>query len=266
MHDKVVIETFLRGYCAAVGKTVPSVTFPDETERNAPAPDALATWPSGENLAIEHTLIQPFPDEQYKLKGEIGTVFEPLRDDSALRVPGYQIWLKVPLDAVPKGSNRDDAARAIREWVLAIRDRLKDGWAEEKVPGLGFDLSLTIYKQFVGRDSPGIVSITYVGERTKGHLEEVLTGALGKKLPKLLSFSAQMRFLLFEKNVRSYNTCSEIQGHLAQLMSDYPGLPQVNTVWVVDTSEVDRQGKMFCTAVWPHPVETVYFHVEWAAA
>jgi hypothetical protein len=182
-HDKVLIRNFLRGYAGSLGLPAPKkVTFPDKLEREIETIDALATWDPGQSLGIEHTLIQPFPDEQYKLKGKIGRIFGPLCDDPAVPLAGYHIWLKVPLDGLAKGADRNEVARVVRTWFQTIRNLLPDGRSELTVSGLAFDLKLIIYKQFLGHQAKGAVSVTYFGERTEGELSGVIRKALDDKL------------------------------------------------------------------------------------
>jgi len=261
--DKVLIRNFLRGYAGSLGLSPPKkLTFPDKLEREIEAIDALATWDSGQSLAIEHTLIQPFPDEQYKLKGEIGRIFEPLCDDPAVPLAGYHIWLKVPLDGLAKGADRNGVARVVRTWFQTIRDLLPDGRSELPVSGLAFDLKLVVYKQFLGHEAKGAVSVTYFGERTEGELSGVIRKALDDKLCKLVKYKAQMRFLLFEMSVRSY-VAWDVAKHLDLLKNDFPKLSNVDNVWVVDTSEVNRLGRFFCTDVWPVEVGKRFFACDW---
>lgn len=114
--DKIVICHFLRGYCESKSLPSPQVAYPDKNKSKSGSPpksiDALAVWESGQSVAIEHTLVQPFPDEKDKLRGKIGRVFEPLREPS-LALQGHHIWLKVPLDGLPKGATATKVASSV---------------------------------------------------------------------------------------------------------------------------------------------------------
>ncbi len=262
-RDKIVICHFLRGYYANANLPFPEVTFPDKSERETESIDALACWGPGQTFAVEHTLVQAFPDEKFKLKGQIGRVFEPFCSDPSVALPGYHIWLKVPLDGLPGGASTVKVARSVREWFVPIRESLLDGFSEARVSGLGFDLPLVIYKQFLKQGAEGKVSVTYFAERVEGALSGVIRKALGDKLCKLRKFQAKERFLIFEMDIRAY-TSWDVRRCLDFLRNDFPGLSQIDAVWVVDTSEIRRQGRIFCSDVWPGDVGARFFAVDWA--
>lgn len=200
---RIAVRNFLRGYSLDSGLKIKNLIFPDEAERQKKAVDALATWESGRTTAIEHTLIQPFPDEQYKLRGGIGRIFEPLRHDKGVALAGHHIWLQVPLDGLPKDADRNKVARVVRDWLMVTRNGLPEGWSKSSIPGLSFDLTVDISNRFLRHGAEGLVSVSYLGERIKGELCCVVRKALSDKLDKLLCSHAQERFLLFEMGVRA---------------------------------------------------------------
>lgn len=264
--DKIVIRHFLRGYGESKTLPSPQVTFPDKSKSKSGNPpksiDALAVWESGRSLAIEHTLVQPFLDEKDKLRGKIGRVFEPLREPS-LALRGHHVWLTVPLDGLPKGAAVTQVAKSVREWFLTIREGLPGGWSECAISNLTFDLRVGIFKQLI-KGYTGLVSVRYFSPRIDDSaLGGVIRKALDDKLDKLSEFKAKERFLLLEMDVRAY-TAWDVKRHLDALKSDFPKLSQIDLVWIVDTSEITRQGKIFCETVWPDDIgEAGSFSMDW---
>ena len=119
-----------------------------------------------------------------------------------------------------------------------------------------------ICKQLI-KGYSGLVSVTYYSQRIVNALGGVIRQALDDKLAKLSEFKAEERFLLFEMDVRAY-TGWDVKRHLDVLRSEFPKLGQINLVWLVDTSEIRYQGKIFCKTVWPDGIgEAGCFSVDW---
>lgn len=56
---------------------------------------------------------------------------------------------------------------------------------------------------------------------------------------------------------------SDIACCLGLAQNDFPGLRQIDAVWVVDASGEGRQHRFFCYAIWPGAADWMSFPAEW---
>ncbi|MGH9929454.1 MAG: hypothetical protein ACREA9_09515, partial [Pyrinomonadaceae bacterium] len=103
---------------------------PDQTDRRNKAVEAIATDGSGNSIAIEHTLIQPFigdkADAQPLLK-----VFAPLEADKAFVLPEHEIMVFVPVGGVQKGMKWDSLTAEIQVWFQNMKASLPEGTSKQ---------------------------------------------------------------------------------------------------------------------------------------
>jgi hypothetical protein len=93
-RDRKLVHHFLDTYNRARGKSFSVSSWPDDTNRNAPAVDAIAT-DGPLTMAIEHTLIQPFVDERHE-SDIFNQVVDSLEDDPKLCQPGWDSAMSMP--------------------------------------------------------------------------------------------------------------------------------------------------------------------------
>ena len=90
--DKQIVKLFLSGYAKATGSAFGEPVHPDEVLRDRPAVDAMATDEFGRTVAVEHTILQPFPGQKEALHERLEKVFDPLKRQP---VPGRKIMVKL---------------------------------------------------------------------------------------------------------------------------------------------------------------------------
>jgi hypothetical protein len=249
-RDKTLIGDFLRGYNEYIPDTYQIATLPDELERQASACDAVAQNAAGRTLAIEHTLLQPFVGEKGDTQPFL-RVFARLEQDETLRVPNRSIYVCVPVGAVPKGAEWDEAGIAIERWLRQNRLSIPDGQSAHSVPGLSFQLSLKIHKTPVSNREGRIL----VGRSLmKDDFPEVVKIALGAKLPKLIGTQADTHILLLElDNIPRHP--AEVTEVILSLQPEMPGLEHIDAIWCAQTVSWETQGGVDFYRVWPPGAE-----------
>ncbi len=156
---------------------------------------------------------------------------------------------KAPLDAIPGGIDRQQAHSAVKSWLLSARDALPMGFSEHTIPGLRFQLCLTVWKNYIP-GFEGRVHVTYCG--MPDTFADVVKKALENKLDKLVKTPADKRILLLEMNTRA-RTAWEFQRNIAA-RPEFPALERIDEIWVLDTSEVPSElRRWLCMKVWPNP-------------
>jgi hypothetical protein len=245
-RDKVLIEEFLRGYNQHGGTTFRVTKQPDELERQKEAIDAIARDEKGQTLAIEHTLIQPFVGEKGDAQRFL-TAIAQLEQDPSLRVPGFSIYLSVPVAAIPKGPDWKAVRAKVVAWFREARLSLPRGQSIHRIPEVSFDLALRIRKD----DSPYPEGRVYVSRSDMPEdFQSVVRKALEYKVPKLAATPADRRILLFEMdNVPRSPT--EITDALETLRGEFPDLDVINEVWCPLTGARDTERRYMVIRVWP---------------
>jgi hypothetical protein len=249
-RDKHLIGEFLRGYNQHFGTTFRITELPDQLQRREKAVDALAEDATGQKLAIEHTLIQPFLGEKDDAQ-RLLSVIAPLESDPSLRLPGKSIDVSVGVRAVPQGPDWKRVGAGVVAWFRAIRLSLPDGQSTHEVPNVGFDLTLRIEKDDSPRPEGRIFVMRSGIPEMPRDFESVIRIALKEKLSKLLAEArADKRILLLEKDntPRGYN---EIGNIIDSFKGDFQELSVVNDVWVMNTVGWTSEGCLFFYHVWP---------------
>jgi len=173
---------FLCGFNKTFDESYAIQESPERVERNKPAVEAVAVNRTGKRLAIEHTLLQPFEGQKADDQPFLA-VFGNLNNDPTLIVSGRLIELHVPVGVIPKGKDWRAVAANVRQWLEQKRRNLPDGESKHTVPGVGFDLEVTIEAMDLP-DTPWVLSVGRILPR-EGPLEDVVQKSLNDKLPKL---------------------------------------------------------------------------------
>lgn len=247
-RDKQIVVRFLSEYNKSVDSTYQIKEWPDEVEHSKKAVEAIALDESGTRLAIEHTLIQPFVGEREDAQPFLNAI-APLEHDPSLTFRDYYLYLSIPVGAIPKGVDWQEAGRKVAEWLRQNSASLPPGYTEHIVPNLPFVLRISINKVH----HPGMHGKVYVARNIPpDSLQEVVRNALSDKLPKLAATPANRRFLILEKAdiVHFYNRIGEAVRILEPHFAD---LERIDEIWVADTVAWEREGWIWFHLVWCNP-------------
>jgi hypothetical protein len=81
------------------------------------AVEVIATRPDGTQLALEHTLIQPFVGEKFDSEVFI-RAFVRIEKNPALTLPERNLDVIIPVHAIPKGYDWDEVGKDLLDWLL----------------------------------------------------------------------------------------------------------------------------------------------------
>lgn len=201
--------------------------------------DAIAVRASDKKiLAIEHTIVQPFPNEKKNFALLLKSGFLELDKDLSLRHKNRWIQVFIPIGDLHRQIKQD-----AKGMVIAVRGCLQnslssapEGYSEitchvasaGEIPA--FDITLTV--RVVPLTSDGELQVGL--QQTGGDLVEVIEKALVDKLPKLTKTSADKRVLLLERqhmNLHPNQIIDEIEG----MKGKFNLLNEVDEIWIVET-------------------------------
>jgi hypothetical protein len=245
-RDKLLIEEFIKGLNEYSGTSYRVTKQPDKLDRRNEAIDAIAYDNSGQILAVEHTLIQPFVGEKIDAQ-RLLTAIAPLEADHSLRIPGKALNVSIRVWAIPKGPDWKLVGAKAISWFREARLSIPDGQSMHHVPDVGFELTLQIKRS----DSPYPEGRVYVMRSNMPEdFKSVIRKALEDKLPKLAGTPADRRILLFEMdNVPRSPT--EITDAVEVLRDEFPSLNRINEIWCPLTAARDNEQEYIVMRVWP---------------
>ena len=142
-RDQQLVSHFLTALNTQYGASLKVVRWPDEENRQTPAVEAVASDASGETVAIEHTLVQPFEGEREdgeRLMKAIGK----LEGHADLMKPGYNVDVIVRVGAIPKGVKWEVLGERVKEQLEKIIPIRGEGNTDEGIAGLPLALSVTL--------------------------------------------------------------------------------------------------------------------------
>ncbi len=219
--------------------------FPEQDNRSEEAVEAIATNSSGDSIAFEHTLIQPFfgdkADAQPLLKA-----FAPLEADPECKLDECDITVLVPVGAVQKGIKWAELANELNAWLRSNKEALPEGQSEHLISTLQPDLKISVWKTPL----PGLPGKVFVGRSNMQDFPTVIRTALVKKLPKLAAASAGRRVLLLETDSPPHGY-SEIAKEIEQASAEFSELQRIDAIWVVNTVAWETEGYYDFKPVWP---------------
>jgi hypothetical protein len=134
-RDQQLVSHFLTAFNQRCGTSFKVLRWPDVDNRQSPAVEAVASDASGETVAIEHTLVQPFDGERIDTD-RFMKVFGKLEGCADLIKPGYNVDVIVRVGAIPKGIKWEIVAELVHEQIEKRILVLSDGSTEETIPGL----------------------------------------------------------------------------------------------------------------------------------
>jgi hypothetical protein len=199
--------------------------------------DTLATRKSdGFTLAIEHTLIEPFPGEKQDYYQHFKPLQDQLRADDTLRVPGFAVHVELPPGALPHGSDWRGIGDDITGWVRASQSSFPANAAVLPCPAPHHPsgaLQLRVRRVPLGDPAKAFPLIVqrYGNMRIGDSVEK----ALREKLPKLTGTKADRRLLMLERD-QGWVTPELVRSEVDRLRSPFPALSAVDELWIMDTA------------------------------
>lgn len=251
-----LLRVFLSGHNQHLGTTYDLIEVPDEKIRNKRAVDGIASDARGRRLAIEHTRLQPYLGQMEEMH-RFRSVFDPLWRDPRFRLCSHKIIVKPPAHCIPRGLDHQKIANSVASWFFRSASQFHLGVTKQCVPDLPFKLELEVFNESpcVWPEGRVFVSLPEPG----GAYREPISKALSSKLPKLVSTSADRRFLILEKSdaIRGYVELCKV---IDELIDSVPELQNTDEIWVANQITETAVVTSFFLRVWPDGV-TERFHV-----
>jgi hypothetical protein len=255
-RDRHLITLFVREFNHWTKSAYLIVSWPDLETRNREAVDALARDKVGRELAIEHTLLQPFVGDRedavsfLRVAGRLDRCADPAE-------PNWMINLVFKVGAIPKRVDWTEVGQRLEQWFVAIRPLLSAGRAMYEVDALPFALTMTVIKSPLPNSPGKLFVMRTMPEET---VEAVLRTAPAAKVPKLVAMPADERVLLLEMDspVRGYREVGET---IDSVRIDFPGLSSVSSIWIARTVAWESEGYIGFHLIWP--LDQAIEHQEW---
>jgi hypothetical protein len=249
-RDERLIDLFLRGYKDRDGKTYHLQERPDRVERGRPAIDCIAVNERSDDLAIEHTLVEPFEGQKADDQPFLA-VFGRLHQSQELAVRNLLIDVFVPVGAIPKGLNWEQVGQRVLDWFREIRLKIGPGESDHKIRGLGFDLTVHIETMEVP-DSPGVLVVGRLWPRDKS-FSDVLRKALAAKLPKLVATPAKSHTLIVE-DASMVLGLTAFAREIDAACPNFEEMKHIESVWLAHTPVWDTEKVVWFFHVWPNGI------------
>jgi len=182
-------------------------------------------------------------------------IFEQLWSDKTLCVPGRKVVVYVPVLSVPKGFDWKLAGKKVIEWFKGVRSALPDGKSEHRIPGLNFDLPVTVHSMDLTKWIPGGV-VWVMRILPDDACQGVVRKALDAKVSKLADTRADRRMLLIE--CATPWSDPEITEAMESVGPEFPKLAEIETIWVVDTTPWLTERCVGCQTIWPNKVRELF--------
>jgi hypothetical protein len=240
-RDQRVVEHFLTGYNFYHRTSFGVIAWPDQTNRETEAVEAVAADEQGITMALEHTLIEPFEGERVDTDRFI-KVFGQLEGNPNLIRPGYNIDLAVKVGVIPTGVKWQEVGDAVRRHLAARMPLFAQGWTVEVIPGVGFSLEVSVG---ITVHDPGETDHVWISRKLpEDSLQVVVRRALCRKLRKLVAQQADKRILLLEK-ADIARGLTDIRSALDDLSSEFAEFKNIDETWLVITHSWDSEDALF---------------------
>lgn len=202
-------------------------------EREDGAVELLATRGSdGATLAIEHTLIQPYPREKEDF-ARFQRVFLHSGRDVSLEIPEAVLYVNVPGGTLQPGDDWDAVAEAVYDCIRRSKQTLPEGRSDLSCFIAG---GKTIILQIRLQPIPGHDGQTIIRRYGPFDLSATIRTALGNKLPKLVATKADKRILMLERD-QWHVDHTAIAAELECLRGDFPLLASVDEIWIAESHD-----------------------------
>lgn len=202
------------------------------------AVEVIATRPDGTQLALEHTLIQPFVGEKFDSE-VFSRAFVRIEKNPALTLPERNLDVIIPVHAIPKGYDWDEVGKDLLDWLLenhpaAPQEGLSSHVVTVAATSKNGPLALPITLRTMHlRGMAG--SCLIARDKMPGDLEAIVEKALRTKIPKLVATAADKRILLLERDQIALGD-HEIYRQIVKLRGAFPDLARIDEIWIANTS------------------------------
>jgi hypothetical protein len=207
-------------------------------EKQDGAVEVIATRADGTQLALEHTLIQPFVGEKFDSEVFM-RAFGRIEKNAALTLPGRNLDVIIQVHAIPKGYDWDEVGKDLFNWLLANHNaapqegqssHLVHVAAASKNGPLALPITLRVMHL------PGMAGSCLIArDKMPGDLQAIVEKALRTKIPKLVATAVDMRLLLLERDQIALGD-NEIYRQIVKLEPAFPDLARVDELWIANTS------------------------------
>ena len=244
--DKDVINHWLRLHNRLTDGTYQVVSWPDDdsSKKNV---DALCHNSEGRTLAIEHTLIEPYPGHKEDTVRFLKTL-AVLENHAGLVQKGFFVNVAQPVGAIPKGIKWDEVPLAMIAQLAPVLPALPEGAQTLTVSGPKWSLDLRVSKMRTAPSDAGsfLTSRIYPGDPGP----ELMLAAMERKIPKLAAASADKKILLLEKDAVAGTVEAQFE-----LLPDEPKvqawLRSIDEIWTVNTAGLDSEQIIFTNQILP---------------
>lgn len=233
--ERPLLELFLSEYEDGSWRD-PHPYWADEHEDSAV--EVIASRPSdGLKLAVEHTLMQPFPQDRETTKNLVDH-FGPVHEDKTLGVPEQETYVNLPEVALRNGCgcNFPQLCSDVHAWIKTNRFSFPEGNSFHDCPTTaGTKAGVTtvrLHTRVV--PSPGSSGRLILRRYGDEKIPDVVSKALRTKLEKLARADAQRRILLLQREQWTLSE-EQIVGEIEKRRPDFPLLDRVDQVWIVET-------------------------------
>lgn len=205
-------------------------------EHHDGAVDLLATRSDdGATLAIEHTVIQPHPQEKEDF-AKFAQVFRTDVADPSLEIPHGFLYVDVPLGALQKGSDWAAVAESVLAAIRQHKDKLPDGRSELRCVAAGREVVLQVR---LVRDSSAGSGKTIIRRYGAFDLASTVRAALTTKVPKLARTPAAKRLLMLERD-QWHVDHGALAREIEVCRPNFPAMDSVHEIWIAETHENRR--------------------------
>ena len=208
-------------------------------EREDGTVDLIATRSNGATLAIEHTLIQPYPHEKEDFVRFDHAFLRGSRDRS-LEIPETVLYVNVPDGTLQLGNDWGTIAEAVLDCIRRSKPTLREGCSDLDCSIVG-DKTITLQIRLLR--TPGHDGKTIIRRYGPFNLSSTIRTALDNKLPKLVATEADKRILMLERD-QWYVDHAAIAAELDCLRGDFSKLASVDEIWIAETYD-DRHIVLF---------------------
>lgn len=247
-RDQELVSAFLLEYRKISGSVFEVKEWVDDRERTKPAVEAIAVeTTTGECLAIEHTLLQPFVGEKDDTQRFLMVIGE-LEKDASLKLPRYEVRIGVRVGAIPKGIKWTDVNETLRKWIRDSISTCHDGESTHEVRHGDLKVEILVSKMALEHHETGLM--LFGRYDMPDSLIDVIRTAFKKKLPKLIGTDTEKHILLFEKNIPVYGNTT-VYEMIKSVSADFPDLKKVDEIWLIETSWWESDNYLSFGKVWP---------------
>jgi len=246
--DNRIVELFVASELSRERREKFTVTaLPDHADRQREAVEAIATGESGTTVAIEHTLLQDFPNERHDA-ARFRRAIAPLETDPSIVVDNADLLIWVEPFSIPDGADWNAIPAAISAHLAGIRAELPLGWSHHLVACGRVQLNVAV--QLLS--APGMPGAVFVGRLwPQIPVTDSVAIALKRKLPKLVAQAADARMLLLERLMIPMQFAPQRLGQAVEaLRAEYPNLEQIDEIWLAYSGAWERENVVWYRRGW----------------